>query len=299
MGGWNFIDRTDMRFGKLVVQRYLGNKKWLCHCDCGNDCIVSSEHLPVNSKRRMQKSCGCLLESRLLEEKHFFDIIDTEEKAYILGFAASDGTISYDTNKSSYSLKFVVNSIDTQLLEDFRQILKSKVQVKTFETITNLPQGGVCTSEMSSVLFCSKTLVEGLIDKGVTPRKSLTLNIDYSKIPDNLKRHFWRGLFDGDGTFGLFGRKKKNLEVSLTTSKTMAESTKKEILKLFPNFKVNFYERKECSGQTYNLIFTTQKDGFSFLQYMYEDCNIKLTRKFEKYKTIQQIINSNDYPEKE
>lgn len=56
MGGWNFIDRTNMRFGKLVAQKYLGNKKWLCHCDCGNDCIVDSDHLPVNSKRRMQKS---------------------------------------------------------------------------------------------------------------------------------------------------------------------------------------------------------------------------------------------------
>ena len=77
MGGWNFIDRTNMRFGKLVAQKYLGNKKWLCHCDCGNDCVVNSDRLPMNSKRRMQKSCGCLLESRLLEEKHFFDIIDT------------------------------------------------------------------------------------------------------------------------------------------------------------------------------------------------------------------------------
>ena len=298
MGGWNFIDRTNMRFGKLVAQKYLGQKKWLCHCDCGNDCVVDSDHLPVNSKRRMQKSCGCLLESRLIEEKHFFDKIDTEEKAYILGFVASDGTVSYDVNKKTYSLKFVVNSIDTQLLEEFKQALKSKVQVRTFTTTTNLPQGGTCTSEMSSILFCSKSLVEGLVDKGVTPRKSLTLNVDYKKIPDNLKRHFWRGLFDGDGTFGLFG-KKKLLEVSLTTFKVMAESTKQEILRLFPEFKVNFYERKECSGLTYNLIFTTQKDGFSFLEYMYEDCNIKLNRKFEKYQTIKQIVNSNDYPEKE
>ena len=60
MGGWNFIDRTNMRFGKLVAQKYLGNKKWLCHCDCGNDCVVNSDRLPMNSKRRMQKSCGCL-----------------------------------------------------------------------------------------------------------------------------------------------------------------------------------------------------------------------------------------------
>ena len=56
---------------------------------------------------------------------------------------------------------------------------------------------------------------------------------------------------------------------------------------------------RECSGLTYNLIFTTQKNGFSFLEYMYENCSIKLNRKFEKYKTIKQIVNSNDYPEKE
>ena len=53
MGGWNFIDRTGMTFGKLKVQKYLGNKKWLCHCECGNDCIVNSDNLPINSKRRM------------------------------------------------------------------------------------------------------------------------------------------------------------------------------------------------------------------------------------------------------
>lgn len=173
------------------------------------------------------------MESRLLGEKHFFDVIDTEEKAYILGFAASDGTVSYDVKRSTYSLKFVVNSIDTKLLEEFKKALKSEVQVKTFKSITSLPQGGTCESEMSSILFCSKTLVSGLIDKGVTPRKSLTLLVDYSKILDSLKRHFWRGFFDGDGTFGVFG-KKKILELSLTTSKSMAEATKEEILKNFP-----------------------------------------------------------------
>ena len=28
MGGWNFIDRTGMTFGKLKVQKYLGNKNY-------------------------------------------------------------------------------------------------------------------------------------------------------------------------------------------------------------------------------------------------------------------------------
>ena len=48
MGGWNFIDRTNMRFGKLVAQKYLGNKKWLCHCDCGNDCDPDNQCVECN-----------------------------------------------------------------------------------------------------------------------------------------------------------------------------------------------------------------------------------------------------------
>lgn len=55
MGGWNFIDRTGMTFGKLKVQKYLGNKKWLCHCECGNDCIVNSDNLPINGKKKNDK----------------------------------------------------------------------------------------------------------------------------------------------------------------------------------------------------------------------------------------------------
>lgn len=286
MGGWNFIDRTGMTFGKLKVQKYLGNKKWLCHCECGNDCIVNSDNLPINGKRRMTKSCGCLKESRLIKNLDFFDIIDTEEKAYILGFLASDGCVTYNEETKSYYIKVVVNSIDRDLLIQFKKAFGTEAEVKTFKTFTHLPQGGECESEMSSLLLCSKYLTKQLIKYGVTPKKSLTLDIDYSLVPDNLKRHFWRGLFDGDGTFGLFG-KKKLLEVSLTTSKNMAEHTKEEILKFFPESKIGCYLRKECSGNTYNMIFTTQKDGLNFLSYMYEDSNIRLERKYQKYLEIK------------
>lgn len=46
-----------MRFGKLVAKKYLGNKRWLCDCDCGNKKIVLSHNLKNNSTR----SCGCIL----------------------------------------------------------------------------------------------------------------------------------------------------------------------------------------------------------------------------------------------
>ena len=82
MGGWNFIDKTGMKWGKLTAIKYLGNKKWLCLCDCGNETIVDSDKLPMNRKRRYIKSCGCLLNSRKIEKINYFEKIDTEEKAY-------------------------------------------------------------------------------------------------------------------------------------------------------------------------------------------------------------------------
>ena len=55
-----FIDLTGQRFGRLFVIQKVGaapsgHVLWLCKCDCGNDYIVSSNHL-----RSGTQSCGCL-----------------------------------------------------------------------------------------------------------------------------------------------------------------------------------------------------------------------------------------------
>lgn len=59
-----FIDLTNQRFGKLVVQRVdhiekdrlgSGTYYWLCKCDCGNEKVVQGDVL----KRGHTVSCGC------------------------------------------------------------------------------------------------------------------------------------------------------------------------------------------------------------------------------------------------
>ena len=32
---YNWIDKTNMRWGKLAAIKYLEKGKWLCQCDCG------------------------------------------------------------------------------------------------------------------------------------------------------------------------------------------------------------------------------------------------------------------------
>lgn len=55
------IELSGQRFGRLLVKQYAGKdnagrSRWLCVCDCGQQCIVSVNQLTSGRT----KSCGCL-----------------------------------------------------------------------------------------------------------------------------------------------------------------------------------------------------------------------------------------------
>lgn len=45
MGQAKLKDLTGHRYGRLTVQKHLGQGKWLCVCDCGNERIVDKKYL--------------------------------------------------------------------------------------------------------------------------------------------------------------------------------------------------------------------------------------------------------------
>ena len=45
----------DKKFNKLYVKEYIGNGKYHCICDCGNECDVFA----TNLVRGHTTSCGC------------------------------------------------------------------------------------------------------------------------------------------------------------------------------------------------------------------------------------------------
>jgi len=56
----NIIDKSDQRFGKLLVMNRVENSKkggamWRCVCDCGNTTIVLTDNLKIGGT----SSCGC------------------------------------------------------------------------------------------------------------------------------------------------------------------------------------------------------------------------------------------------
>jgi hypothetical protein len=123
----------------------------------------------------------------------FFSSIDTEDKAYILGFIAADGCVGLGT------LRIGLHPRDTDILEKIRARMQSNAP------IVNTKSGKWPMARWS---ISSVQLAHDLIAAGITPRKSLTLQ--FPTLTPELERHYIRGLWDGDGfitkhDFGLVG----------------------------------------------------------------------------------------------
>ena len=117
-------------------------------------------------------------------DEHYFDNIDSVEKAYMLGFIAADGNINKPKNiNSSYRLTIEILEKDREILDRF-----------------NIGNNILHCEKKSSVYMCiySNNICKNLNNYGITERKSLTLKF-YNGLSNDLISHYIRGYFDGDG----------------------------------------------------------------------------------------------------
>ena len=90
------IDLTDQRFGRLLVlSKYdvvgKGETRWLCKCDCGNECVVSRGGL----KGGKTQSCGCLQRERISEIKRKYNTYDLSGE-YGIGYTSKGEEFYFD-----------------------------------------------------------------------------------------------------------------------------------------------------------------------------------------------------------
>lgn len=151
--------------------------------------------------------------------KQFFNKIDTEEKAYWAGFIAADGNIRKDFLK----MRIELNIQDYCHLENLKNLLKEKILLKK----SIRPKNHSCYIDVNCKEFCL-----ALNNLDITPKKSLTLKIEFDLIPKELRSHFIRGYFDGDGSINKYSREGKNYnewEISFISSKDFLNQILKEL----------------------------------------------------------------------
>lgn len=211
-----------------------------------------------------------------------FDNIDSEEKAYWLGFIFADGYVNTNGNKFGINLSLK----DISHLEKFNKFLNYPKGL----TISKTHQFGTKSTTnnngeelyMVSTVIGNKHMRDSLISKGCVPNKSLILKFPSEEIlPKELQRHFIRGYFDGDGTIGLYPHSKTNpkLEESL-----LIVGTKPFLEKVQDVLGIGFLMHKtNCSEFTFRLGYSTKK-AFNAAKIMYDNSTIYLERKYNIYK---------------
>lgn len=142
-------------------------------------------HVPVEKLRKYDYTYAETL----------FEKIDTEEKAYWLGYLYADGNVSERANTVSLALA----KEDRERVESFRSFfhLDDKKITKKIKRMN----GKEFVSYEFSVT--SKRIKEQLIALGCVPQKTFVTHFPGDDIvPAELKHHFVRGYFDGDGHVG-------------------------------------------------------------------------------------------------
>ena|SRR5690606_33491244 len=191
---------------------------------------------------------------------NFFEVIDTEEKAYWLGFIAADGNI-YKTPKNQSLIRI------SQRFED-REIIFKFCQSINFNLEPRMIKDGTYKIQLTST-----KMYNDLLDKGITPRKSLTLKPP-KNVPKDLVRHWIRGYFDGDGSIHIH---KKNDMISIIILGTY------EILEfILKNSKISSKIERQKRHNVHKIRKGGQK-SLEFLDFIYKDSKIYLERKYNYY----------------
>lgn len=210
---------------------------------------------------------------------NYFSKIDTEEKAYWVGFIAADGCLL-----ERGRLKIGLQASDSSHLTKFNNALDSNKEVK----ITTSKKDG--KSYPSALLvFDSVNLVEDLKKINIFPMK--TYDMKLPKISEELMPHYLRGLFDGDGSFYVGNRKdrdRKVFSIELIGYNSPFMTEIQDFLKQ-QGINMNWYLKRESTAK---LSISNKKDCLNLINYLY--CGFKtevvcLERKREKALEIRAL----------
>jgi hypothetical protein len=201
-------------------------------------------------------------------DRDYFAVIDSPEKAYILGFLIADGHIRKDGSKVQVSVK----ESDAALLEAIAAATGCDAPLGT--TINHYDG-----SRMKRLNLCGMKLVSDLNALGVRHDKSKTAI--WPAIPPELEGHLVRGLWDGDGHIG------KGMFELIGTSALL------DGVVSAAERHTGCSLRRKMSGRdsAYHYAYGTRRDT-AVLHWIYSGATIALERKREKFAAHWSVIPS-------
>jgi hypothetical protein len=213
-------------------------------------------------------------------DKQYFKDITEPNQAYWLGFIYADGYISANKNKTKYSVGIELQKSDYKHLQNFNIDIKGNVQVTYRKRKSHyINQRLIGETELCQIrLYCTE-MAKDLERHGCCLNKSL-IKDKPKNIPESLMRNFIRGYFDGNGTICYSINKKVNKSYLKVSIETGSENFALWLSDYLNQLKYYNYISKDKSCYKLQLNANSRID---FLKYLYDESEIYLKRKYDKY----------------
>ena len=168
---WSY---EEIELLKELYPSYKNTNEELCNQFGREWCAIKSKARKLGLPSRPRK--------RYEVESDYFDIIDTDIKAYLLGFFFADGNV----NGSGW-FKLDLSIKDIEIVELFRNEIAPDAQIKEYSN-------GIVTFSINDVYLCNS-----MIKYGIVTNKGDQLTWP-TELPEKFSIPFIMGYFDGDGT---------------------------------------------------------------------------------------------------
>lgn len=219
-------------------------------------------------------------------KEDFFENIDSEEKAYFLGFLLTDGNIYLKkgkNNKNYYEISLEIAYKDIHILKTLKKVLNIN------NKISYRKRGN---SEFVKLSFNSNKIAHDLNKYGITPNKTKKIN-KLPEIQHQFQRHFIRGLLDGDG--GIYYNilnKKYYWHITFCSYNYSVCQEFQERCNYLLGIKENpakILKDKNCN--IYRVHYNKKELVKQLVTILYEDSHYYLIR---KYNLFREIVNEED-----
>lgn len=214
--------------------------------------------------------------------ENYFEIINSEEKAYWLGFMFADGYIVDNSNRYGQDeFGISLSEKDKDHLEKFKKSIEATNPILIYKRNSKTPG-----EPLARILLTSQKTVNDLIDKGCVKQKSLILKPP-KNIPNELIHHFIRGFFDGDGS--IVKAKNKSMRktdgflynINITTTYEMANWIQNIV-------NMGYVYKEKRHDKTYYYSLGGHRQVINFYHFLYKDATIWMDR---KYNIFQELLN--------
>lgn len=281
----------ELKLAENTIKAYLFSQNVLKYTKEGK--IIKIPESEIMRYKDLQNTKKDRMRSDCLYNNEF-KVIDSEIKAYFLGFLYADGCLFALRDKKGskdFGIRINIHHEDGYILEKIKETFP-------FFRLTPL-KGNELLNRAPQILleYYGRFIYRDFRDNGLIERKSYE-NKDKLFLPtlsDDLMRHFIRGFFDGDGSISIAKSRPNLRRVDMVG---VSKATITEMYNYFCKIglKPDVFRTKApnpLNGKGRQVVYIIEwlkiDSVLALKEYLYKDSTIHLKRKKEKFDSLKRV----------